>query len=161
MSRGGIPELQTLRALFELCDPAPPGVLGAAYAAMGQLGSLSGDPALELVGDSGDEPVRSRIRAGKRAVSPRVLTFTMPGRIVEMDLVTTTPGTFRANGLVLSRAGQGVPAGELVSRHPEGRCASSLDDHGGFCVDDVPRGPVSVAFHPAQSAPVVADWMVC
>jgi hypothetical protein len=154
------PELQALRDLFHIHDPAPDRMLAAGYAAADLAREWRGSGALELVGDSADVPAPAKVRAGHRPES-RVLTFAMPGRIIEMDLVPTTPGMLSASGMVISRAGQGVPAGDVALRHPGGHRQGGLDEHGGFRVDDVPAGPLSVVFRPTRSTPVVADWFVC
>lgn len=159
MTLEGLPELRALRELFQTCDPAPRGALVAAYAAANQAGR--GERALELVGDSADEPAAARVRGGRIAPRPRVLTFMMPGRIVEVDLTSSMPGMIRARGLVVNRSGQTAPSGRLVLHHPDGEASGPLDRYGAFQVDDVPRGPVRVAFHPTGHDPVVADWLVC
>lgn len=165
MNLGDSAELRALRELFQTCDAVPNGAVTAAYAAGQQAGHcVSGArtaTALELVGDSADDPDPARVRAWRTPRESRVLTFMIPGRIVEMDLTTTTPGLVRASGIVISRSGQATPQGELVLRHPDGVCSGALDQHGAFHVDDVPRGPVCVAFRPDRSAPAIADWLVC
>ena len=150
-------ELSLLHDLFQACDPTPDHLLGAAYAAA-HTRSWRGAVSLELVGDSAEAPVATR--AGART-EPRVLTFLMPGRVLEVDLTPTVMGVFRASGMVISRAGQGVPSGEIVLRHPTGQQSERLDKHGAFTVHDVPSGPLSLAFQPAGAAPAVADWFVC
>ncbi|GAB3293779.1 hypothetical protein [Parasphingorhabdus pacifica] len=149
-------ELRVLRDLFQVCDPTPDHLLGAAYAAHAR--GWSGAVPLALVGDSTDTSVATRARA---TTESRVLTFTMPGRILEVDLVPTVPGVFRAAGMVISRAGQGAPSGEVVLRTPGGQQSERLDRHGAFTVDDVPSGPLSMVFQPTGAQPAVADWFVC
>ncbi|QUH05337.1 hypothetical protein HUO13_35220 [Saccharopolyspora erythraea] len=151
-------ELRVLRDLFETCDPAPQRLVEAAYAAASRKWSGGGSTALRLVGDSADAPARTR-RAGM--CDARVLTFAMPGRMLEMDLIPTTEGLFRAVGLVLGRPGHSAPAGDVVLRHATGESVGALDERGGFAVDDVPRGPLSVVFRQERSTPAVADWLVC
>ncbi|MCA1283492.1 hypothetical protein [Saccharopolyspora sp. 7B] len=155
-------ELRVLRDLFELRDPAPVRVRDAAYAAAGLARARSGAAALELVGDSAD--AAAAVRSGGAApdpAEPRVLTFLMPGRIVELDLVPTVPGLFRAAGMVISRSGQGRPEGDVLFRHPGGQCVAELDVAGAFRVTDVPTGPLGLVFRPVGAAPAVADWLVC
>lgn len=150
-------ELRLLGDLFQACDPMPGHLLGAAYAAAGTR-KWRGAASLELVGDSAEAPVATRASARTES---RVLTFLMPGRVLEVDLTPMVTGVFRASGMVISRAGQGVPSGELVVRHPAGQQSARLDKHGAFTVHDVPSGPLSLAFQPTGAAPAVADWFVC
>ncbi|MGW3468313.1 hypothetical protein ACWDKQ_07520 [Saccharopolyspora sp. NPDC000995] len=150
-------ELRGLRDLFRSCDPIPEQALAGAYAAMAQRSPIEDPVVLKLVGDSAES--LARVRSGQP--EPRVLTFAMPGRVLEVDLVPTVGGLYRASGMVLNRAGQAPPVGEVVLRHPAGECAGPLDEYGAFRVADVPRGPLSVVFRPVRSAPAVADWLVC
>ncbi|GAA0505594.1 hypothetical protein GCM10011581_32360 [Saccharopolyspora subtropica] len=156
MSRDLPTELRNLRALFQSFDPVPPHLAESAYAAVGRR-SPAGSAALELVGDSAESLARVRAPGPE----PRVLTFAMPGRVLELDLVPTVEGWYRASGMVLNRAGQAPPEGDVVLRHPAGECVGPLDEHGAFQVVDVPRGPLSVVFRPVRSAPAIADWLVC
>lgn len=154
-------ELRALRELFQTCDPVPEHALDAAYAA-GRLVASGNAPAtgeLELVSDSADSPALVRVGAAGR--DTRVLTYVMPGRVLELDLVPTVPGMLRASGIVISRAGQKVPTGAVALRHPDGQRSGALDGHGAFRVDDVPAGPLSVSLLPNGSTPVIADWLVC
>ncbi|MEV5541110.1 hypothetical protein AB0L13_30140 [Saccharopolyspora shandongensis] len=157
MSRWMPSELRRLREIFQSCDPVPERALAGAYSAMARRSPHLDRVALELVGDSAESS--ARVRSGRP--EPRVLTFAMPGRVLEIDLVPTVAGQYRASGMVLNRAGHAAPAGEVVLRHPAGECAGPLDEHGAFRVPDVPRGPISVVFRPLRSAPAVADWLVC
>ncbi|QGK71695.1 hypothetical protein GIY23_21170 [Allosaccharopolyspora coralli] len=159
MSDAKFAELRALRAWFEQTDPAPPHRAQAAYAALDVAARPAGAGALELVGDSAEERVPTRTAA--RAAESRVLTFLMPGRLVELDLVPTLPGSYRASGVVVSRAGQGVTSGDVALRHPGGERAAVLDPYGAFAVEDVPRGPISVVLRPAGAEPAVAEWLVC
>ncbi|MEB3370268.1 hypothetical protein [Saccharopolyspora mangrovi] len=150
-------ELRRLRELFQTQDPVPERVLAGSYAAVAMRAADRDRGELKLVGDSADE------RVGVRTGGPqsRVLTFAMPGRVLEMDLVPTASGLVRASGLVLNRSGQASPAGEVVLRHPAGERSGELDRHGAFQVSDVPRGPLSVVFRPERAEPAIADWLVC
>lgn len=152
-------ELRALRELFQSCDPAPPRIVGAAYAAVSRAREWTGSGVLELVSDSADDPARTAVRAGE-PVEARSLTFVVPGRVVELDLVPVVPGMLCASGVVISRAGQ-PPAGELVVRHVDGQSAGELDEHGTFRVDDIPSGPVSPVLRTGGSEAAVADWLVC
>ncbi|MFR9730355.1 hypothetical protein ACL03H_14095 [Saccharopolyspora sp. MS10] len=154
-------ELRVLRDLFHLSDPAPGHVRDAGYAAAGLARGRSGAATLELVGDSAEEPAPVRAGNATAIAEPRVLTFLMPGRIVELDLVPQVEGLFRASGMVVSRSGQGRPQGEVVLRHPAGRCVAELDSFGAFHVSDVPAGPLGLVLRAAGSAPAVADWLLC
>lgn len=153
-------ELRALRELFHACDPAPERVVNAAYTASARVREWCGSGVLELVSDSADAPVPSRVRGPRDAPEPRVLTFMTPGRVIEMDLVPALPGLLRATGMVISKAGHAA-AGELVVRHPEGELVGALDEHGTFRVEDIPSGPLSLVFRTARSEPVIADWLVC
>lgn len=159
MSSGDYEELRALRAWFEETDPAPAHLTEVAYAALDLAGQADGAGALELIGDSAEERVPTRSAA--RAAESRVLTFLMPGRLVELDLVSTVPGSCRASGVVVSRSGQGVTSGDVALRHPGGERVAALDRFGVFAVDDVPRGPLSVVLRPAGAEPAVANWLVC
>ncbi|MGW0891802.1 hypothetical protein [Saccharopolyspora sp. NPDC002578] len=155
-------ELRVLRDLFQLCDPPPGQVRTAAYAAAGLARGRADAAALELVGDSADAPAPVRSSAsGPGDPEPRVLTFLMPGRIVELDLVPMVQGLFRASGMVISRSGQGRPEGDVLLRHPGGECVAELDEFGAFRATDVPAGPLGVVFRQVGSTPAVADWLVC
>ena len=155
------PELRVLRDLFHLSDPVPGHVRSAGYAAAGLARGRSGAGTLELVGDSADAPAPVRAAGAPAVAEPRVLTFLMPGRIVELDLVPQVEGLFQASGMVVSRAGQGRPQGEVVLRHPEGQCVAELDSFGAFRTSDVPAGPLGLVLRPAGAAPAVADWLIC
>lgn len=159
MSLSTAPELAVLRELFRTCDPAPDSMVSAAYRAPRLAHTWRDAGILELIGDSADAPRPAKMRSGQS--QPRVLTFAMPGRIIEMDLTATTPGALRASGMVISRAGQGVPGGDVVVRHPDGVCLGALDEHGAFRVEEIPSGPLSVVFQPDRAMPAVADWFVC
>lgn len=150
-------ELQSLRRFFQQYDPAPEHTVAAAYAALGRRFG-AGATALELVADSAADQSRVRSTSGPQ---PRVLTFAMPGRVLELGLVPGRSGTFHASGMVLNRAGHTPPDGEVVIRHPRGSCRGDLDEYGVFEVDGVPRGPISVVLQSRCSAPAVTDWLVC
>ena len=151
-------ELRVLRELFQTSDPAPQRAVETAYSAAARRWVDRGAEALRLIGDSADAPARTR---ASTAPETRVLTFAMPGSVLEVDLVPTVQGMYRASGLVLSRSGQGTPSGDVVLRHATGESVGELDDHGGFEVDDVPRGPLSVVLRQNAAAPAVTDWLVC
>lgn len=159
MNRPILPELAALRDFFRTHDPVPGSMVAAAYRAPHLAREWRKAATLELIGDSADAPVPAKTRSGH--AQPRVLTFAMPGRIIEMDLTPTTPGALRACGMVISRAGQGVPSGDIAVRHPDGMCAGELDEHGAFHVEEIPSGPLSVVFRPDHAMPAVADWFVC
>ncbi|MFC7341550.1 hypothetical protein [Saccharopolyspora griseoalba] len=149
-------EIRSLRELFTTEDPVPESVLTASYAAIARRARERESGSLSLVGDSAEEPVG--VRSGAR---PRVLTFAMPGRVLELDLVPMTCGLYRVSGMVLSRAGHAPPSGEVVLRRPDGEHRGVLDEQGAFEVPDVPRGPVSVVYRPERAEPAFADWLVC
>ncbi|RRO13105.1 hypothetical protein EIL87_26025 [Saccharopolyspora rhizosphaerae] len=150
-------ELRRLRDLFQTCDPVPDRVLADSYAAVAMRAPARDRGELTLVGDSADE--RVGVRTGGQ--QKRVLTFAMPGRVLEMDLAPTARGLVQVSGLVLNRSGQEPPTGEVVLRHPAGERSGELDRYGAFQVNDVPRGPLSVAFRPERAEPAIADWLVC
>ncbi|MBQ0922715.1 hypothetical protein [Saccharopolyspora endophytica] len=150
-------ELRRLRELFQAQDPVPDRVLAGSYAAVAMRAARGDRGELKLVGDSADE--RIGVRAG--GSQSRVLTFAMPGRVLEMDVVPTAAGLVRVSGMVLNRSGQAPPTGEVVVRHPSGERSGELDRDGAFQVADVPRGPVSVVFRPERAEPAIADWLVC
>lgn len=156
-------ELLALRELFHARDPAPHHAVAGAYAARELVrdSDTSDVVALELVGDSAEGPAPATLRSHPGQRETRTLTFVLPGRVVELDLVSTVPGMFRAFGVVISRAGQGMPAGQVTLRHPDGQSVGELDSHGGFRVDDVPAGPLSVKLRTEGSRSAVADWLVC
>ena len=122
------PELRVLRDLFTTTDPVPSHLVEAGYAAPGLVRDRD-DAAvrLELVSDSADMSSSTRLCGQRGRTGSRVLTFMMPGRIVEIDLVRSAARTLRATGIVISRAGQGVPAGLVAVRYPGGQCAGELD----------------------------------
>ncbi|GAA2818936.1 hypothetical protein [Saccharopolyspora taberi] len=151
-------ELRVLRELFQTRDPAPERAVESAYAAASRRWADRGAAVLRLIGDSADTPGKTRTSATAEA---RVLTFAMPGSLLEVDLVPTVQGMYRATGLVLASSGQGTPSGDVVLRHATGECVGELDDQGGFEVDDVPRGPLSVVLRQDEAAPAVTDWLVC
>lgn len=149
-------EVRRLRELFTSEDPVPENVWTASYAAVAMRSGARSTVPLQLVGDSAEEPVGTR--SGAR---PRVLTFAMPGRVLELDLVPMTCGLYRVSGMVLARSGDVPPAGEIVLRRPDREYRGVLDEHGAFEVSDVPRGPISVVFRPERAEPAIADWLVC
>lgn len=149
-------EIRRLRELFTTEDPVPEAVLNASYAAVALRSENRDSLSLKLIGDSAEEPVGTRSGA-----QPRVLTFAMPGRVLELDLVPMGCGLYRVSGMVLGRAGHTPPSGEIVLRHPGGEHRGAIDEYGAFEVSDVPRGPVSVVLRPERAEPAVADWLVC
>jgi hypothetical protein len=149
-------EIRRLRELFDAQDPVPESVLAASYAAVSVRARQREPVSLKLIGDSAEEPVGTRSGA-----QPRVLTFAMSGRVLELDLVPMACGIYRVSGMVLGRAGHTPPSGEVVLRRPDGEHRGVIDEHGAFEVTDVPRGPVSVVFRPERAEPAVADWLVC
>lgn len=152
--QGGKPaELRSLGELLETCDPVPKGLANAAYSAMRRRWNAESQ-ALSLVGDSTSPGVRD-------AETTRVLTFTMPSHVLEIDLERSTPGWYAAAGVVMFRDGPDVPAGEVVLRHSAGDSVARLDQCGAFRAEHVPRGPLSVVFRAPRVAPAVADWLVC
>ncbi|MER5391579.1 hypothetical protein [Saccharopolyspora sp. NPDC002686] len=151
-------ELRGLRDLFQSCDPVPDRALAGAYAAMSRRSGYRDPVALQLIGDSAESLAQVRSIGPPE---PRVLTFAMPGRVLELDLLPVEDDRYEVSGMVLNRAGGAPPAGDVVLRHRVGECAGSLDEHGAFRVGDVPRGPLSVVFRPLRSEPAVADWLVC
>ncbi len=154
-------ELRVLRTVFQLCDPVPECALDAAYAAA-RFVSSEGSPAtevLELVADSADTPGPALTRGADR--TSRVLTYALPGRVLEMDLIPTVPGMLTARGIVLDRAGSHGLGASVTLRHPDGDHTGVLDRHAAFRIDDVPAGPLSVMLRPTGSTPLVADWLVC
>ncbi|MER7013231.1 hypothetical protein ABT324_17575 [Saccharopolyspora sp. NPDC000359] len=158
MSAGMPGELRRLRDLFQSCDPVPERALAGAYAAMSRRADYQDPVPLQLIGDSAESLAKVRSLGPPE---PRVLTFAMPGRVLELDLAPVAEDRYRVSGMVLNRAGGAPPSGDVVLRHRAGECASVLDDHGAFGAADVPRGPLSVVFWPLRSAPAVADWLVC
>lgn len=157
------PELRALRDFLTASDPMPAAVTQSGYAALAHVQDWKNVRAqqLELVSDSMDTPAATRFVGRTSRPRSRVLTYMMPGRIIEMDLVTTSPGAFQATGIVIDRAGRGVVSGEVVVRFPGGQRCGQLDRHGSFQVDDVPSGPLSVVFRPTEGAPAIAKWLVC
>ncbi|RKT84882.1 hypothetical protein SAMN05421805_10174 [Saccharopolyspora antimicrobica] len=156
---GGLPsELRELRELFRCSDPVPERALAGAYAAMSRRMAYQDADSLRLIGDSAESSAKVRSIG---PAEPRVLTFAMPGRVLELDLAPVAEDRYQVSGLVLNRAGGTPPTGDVVLRHRSGECAGALDEHGAFRVLDVPRGPLSVVFRPLRSAPAVADWLVC
>ena len=153
-------ELRVLDDLFHQCDPPPGRMLTAAYAAVGRAHGFEDPSGLELIGDSADEPANTRLHGA--ASRTRVLTYLMPGRIVEVDLVPMVGGMLRASGIVLNQAGDGVPQGEVVLRCADDQHIAELDENGRYGAADLHSGPLSVVFRPAgTAAPAVADWLVC
>lgn len=154
-------ELRDLRDLFRRRDPAPAHAVQAAYAAADVVGRdpIAGVEPLRLISDSAEAPHPVPVRAGR--AEPRTLTFAVPGRLIEVDLVPTTPERFRARGIVVSRAGQAAPAGTVTLRSPDGRCSGEIDPGGGFSADDVPAGPISMLLTTARGVRAASDWLVC
>ncbi|GAA4621029.1 hypothetical protein [Saccharopolyspora hordei] len=158
MNAGMPHELRRLRALFQSCDPVPERALAGAYAAMSRRAGYRDAVALHLIGDSAES---SAVVRSLGAPEPRVFTFAMPGRVLELDLAPVEDDRYRVSGMVLNRSGGTPPRGDVVLRHRSGESASELDEHGAFHGAEVPRGPLSVVFRPLRSAPAVADWVVC
>lgn len=154
-------ELLRLRELFRRGDPTPPHAVRAAYAAADVVhrdGTAGVEP-LRLIGDSAEAPSPVGVRAGH--VEPRTLTFAIPGRLVEVDLVPTTPERFRARGIIVSRAGRAAPAGMVTLRFPGGTSSGEIDPAGGFSAEDVPEGPVSLVLTTGRGVRAASDWLVC
>lgn len=158
MSAGLPSELRELADLFRSCDPVPERALAGAYAAMSRRAGYQDPVSLRLIGDSAESWAKVRSIG---LPEPRVLTFAMPGRVLELELAPVEEDRYQVSGLVLNRAGGAPPTGGVVLRHRSGECAGALDEHGAFQVPDVPRGPLSVVFRPLRSAPAVTDWLVC
>ncbi len=155
------PELLHLRELFRRRDPAPVHAVNAAYAAANLVhrNGDTGPQSLRLIGDSAEAPDPVGVRAGRG--DSRTLTFAVPGRLLEVDLVPTTPERYRARGVVVSRAGQAPPSGLVTVRHPEGQVSGEIGPSGGFTAEDIPAGPVSVLLHTARGVRAASDWLVC
>lgn len=153
-------ELRVLREMFHRGDPLPDRMLDAAYAAAGRRHGFDRHTGLELIGDSAQDP--GRTRSDSAGPDTRVLTYLMPGRIVEVDLVPLHEDVFRASGIVLDHLRDGPAQGEVLLRSADEQHAIGLDEMGRFGTADVTAGPLSVIFHPAgEPAPAVADWLVC
>ncbi|WP_017976961.1 hypothetical protein [Actinopolyspora halophila] len=158
MSAAPPPELNLLGKLFLAGDPTPRRALASAYRAVEKL--LGGQaPNARLVPLSDTAELASGLDEG--ADGPRVLTFGVPGRVVELELVATGPGLLRAGGMVLSRTGQSQAGGVLSVRHGAGESHDVLDDCGGFLVRGIAAGPVSVLFRSRWGFGAATDWFAC
>ncbi|NYH78733.1 hypothetical protein FHR84_002058 [Actinopolyspora biskrensis] len=161
MSAAPPPELNLLGELFLAGDPAPRRAFAGAYRAVEKvLGRRAPDARLVPLSDTAD---RAELVPGleERAGGPRVLTFGAPGRVVELELVTTAPGLLRAGGVVLSRTGQSLAGGVLSVRHGAGESHDVLDDCGGFLVRGIAAGPVRVLLRSRWGSSAATDWFAC
>lgn len=152
-------ELRVLGEMFQRGDPVPDRMRDLAYAA-GRRRGIDHGSGLELIGDSAEDLTRTR--SGGAEPDVRVLTYLMPGRIVEVDLVPLREGLFEASGIVLDEVRGGPARGEVLLRTAAEQHAAELDADGRFGTAEVQAGPLSVVFHPAgEQRPAVADWLVC
>lgn len=160
-------EFLDLRDLFQAQDPVPEHVTAAAYAALRVAHEFRELDAgrLELISDSAESPDFTPARSRSGGLLVRTLTFAVPGGLLGVDFVATAPRLLCATGMVIDTPSAGDVrdffAGSVELRHPKGRLAGELDEHGAFRLDDVPSGPLSVVYRPRGCPPTVSDWMVC
>lgn len=158
-------ELRSLGEMFRERDAVPESAVTAAYAAIGRSAHTARTTELALIADSADsarEETPEPEGAGYEIDDPaRTLAFALPGRVIELELIPNGAKQFRARGMVVSRAGQPVPSGTFALRHNRGEAGGKLDACGGFVVDQVPAGPLSVRFITTSGVVAISDWFVC
>lgn len=134
-----------LRATLAAVDPVPEPVTASARAS---LGYRRPDAQLaELVADSALAPgvVRS-------PYAPRLLTFTAPGLVVEVEVATSDDRRELVGHLAPSRAS------EIEIRWPGGEVATRADLTGHFAASGVPSGPISMVCRAPDGAAVTTSW---
>ncbi|MFG1854922.1 hypothetical protein [Actinomadura geliboluensis] len=138
-----------VRDAFEVLDPVPADVLAAARASIAWR--LPAAALAELAHDRG-----GRTAAGVRGGACRTLTFSCPGREVEIEVAE--------QGREREISGRLVPsAAALVEvRHrdlPPGGISARTEPAGLFCVPRVPEGLVSLVFRLEDGSSIVTSWI--
>jgi hypothetical protein len=138
-----------VRDAFEVLDPVPADVLAAARASI--IWRARAATLAELAHDR-----TGRAPAGVRGAVDRTLTFTCPGRAVEIEVAE--------RGRHREITGRLVPSSAAVVqvRHrdlpPDGITARA-EPAGLFCVPDVPQGLVSLVFRLDDGSSIVTSWI--
>jgi hypothetical protein len=138
-----------IRSAFEVLDPVPADVMAAARASIAWR-----VPSAALAELSHDRGVRAP--AGVRGAAGRTLTFTCPGREVEIEVAP--------DGRHREITGRLVPsAAALVQvRHPElppEGITARAEPAGLFCLPRVPAGLVSLVFRLDDGTSIVTSWI--
>lgn len=139
--------LGELRSLVERIDPVPDRVREAAR---GSFTWRTIDA--ELAALARDSSVEGEL-AGVRAAGGRHLTFESP--VLTIDIEVT------GRGDALSVIGQVAPpqAAVVTVHHVGGVRDAEVDELGRFTIDDIPRGPVALAFALADGSSVKTEWL--
>lgn len=136
--------------------PETPGARSVALAAFDR--SLDeADPA-RTDEDTGSSPPVALRAGGAGAAALRSLRFTAAEFALDVRI---TCGTGRRDvaGVVEGRCA-GAPATSVELRRVDGASTHPIDSQGGFAVDGLAPGPVSIVVRRTGRAPVVTDWFV-
>lgn len=137
--------VNSLRTTLTSVDPVPDRVTSAALASFGYRRPEA--RLAELVADSALSP--AAVRGGPYA--PRLLTFTTPGLVIELEVETSAALRAIVGHLAPSR-----PA-PVEIRWPGGAHTTQADLSGHFTAADVPPGPISMVCH-LPDQPVATTW---
>lgn len=137
--------IDNLRTTLAAVDPVPTPVTTAALASLGYHRPEA--HLAELVADSALSP--SAVRGGPYA--PRLLTFTAPGLVIELEVNTTDSHRDITGHLAPSRAA------DVEIRWPGGTHTTHADLSGHFTATEVPSGPISMLCH-TPDHPVATTW---
>jgi hypothetical protein len=136
--------LAQVHAAFSVLDPAPPALLVTGRTALRH--HLPHAALAELTAD------QDAATAGVRSRATRLLTFTLPGTLIEVEV---------SGDRVLEMFGRLMPPtrAKVLVRHPEGERRAETDGDGHFAVEGIPSGPVSLVFGLPDETAVVTSWI--
>lgn len=137
--------VNSLRTTLTSVDPVPDRVTAAALSSLGYRRPEA--RLAELVADSALSP--SAVRGGPYA--PRLLTFTTPGLVIELEVDASAALRAIVGHLAPSR-----PA-PVEIRWPGGAHTTQADLSGHFTAADVPSGPISMVCH-LPDLPIATTW---
>ncbi|HEY3681921.1 MAG TPA: hypothetical protein VGL93_02715 [Streptosporangiaceae bacterium] len=138
--------ISELRTALTGVDPVPGSVTAAALASLGyhrpeaRLAELAADSALSSMA----------VRGGPYA--PRLLTFTAPGLVIEVEITSTDDHRDLVGHLAPSRTA------DIEIRWPGGTRTTRADPTGHFTAPRIPHGPISMLCHPTPDTPVATTW---
>lgn len=138
--------IDALRTALAAVDPVPGGVTAAALASLGYRRPET--RLAELVADSAMAP--PAVRGGPYA--PRLLTFTTPGLVIEVEVTSADTDRDLVGHLAPSRAA------DVEIRWPGGALTAHADNTGHFTAGHIPPGPISMVYQPPASPPIATTW---
>ena len=137
--------INNIRSTLASVDPVPGSVTSAALASLGYRRSEA--RLAELVADSALSS--ASVRGGPYA--PRLLTFTAPGLVIELEINASAAHRDIVGHLAPSR-----PA-DVEIRWPGGARTAHADLSGHFTATELPSGPISMVCH-IPDQPIATSW---